>query len=220
MSRASTFSFTEALTRLAFGDATPATAILSALSDGRWDRSRSDALAQLTAAVHALCDAGYSGDVKLWGKSATRSADATLHVGPLRQLTQADCVQFRLFTPRRDALWSGNNQGDEFADSFAAEVSVDGLDELCVDQADFNKFLAKAPKTRTTANIKLPDLSDADLKRWWDRLSDADRDLPQDDLHKRCEAAHPNNSIARQRVRALLPNRRPGPRRITPNSTA
>ncbi len=221
MSGPSTLSLTEAVTDLEFGRAETAATILSALSRGFWGCSRSNALTRLTTAVHTLCDAGYNSDVKIWGKRITPSANATPRVGPLQQLTQAECLQFRLFAPGRDALWSGINRGDEYADAFDAEESEDGFDELCVDKADFDKLMAKhrgtsnsakARPTRAVATINLPSLSDRDLKRWWDSLSDKERDLPMDKLHKQCVAAHPNNSIARQRVRDIAPKRKPGPR--------
>lgn len=76
------------------------------------------------------------------------------------------------------------------------------------------------PPANDARGDKLPSLSDADLNRWWDRLSELERNLPADTLHKQCAAAYPNNSIARQRVRSIAPHRKPGPRPITPKSKA
>lgn len=79
--------------------------------------------------------------------------------------------------------------------------------------------LEEAP-AKVVAGGKLPSLPDAALQRWWKKLSDAERDLPRDNLHKLCVAAHPKNSIARERVRKLEPRRNPGPRPIQPDSAA
>ena len=76
------------------------------------------------------------------------------------------------------------------------------------------------PAVMSVRGGKLPPLSQEALKRWWTGLSDVERDLPSDKLHKQCVSAHPANSIARDRVRALAPQRKPGPRPIEPKSSA
>ena len=59
-------------------------------------------------------------------------------------------------------------------------------------------------------------LMDSALRRWWGRLTDAERNKPQKILLDLCRAAHPGKQIARGRIRALTPHRRPGPRPIGP----
>lgn len=76
------------------------------------------------------------------------------------------------------------------------------------------------PHAKAVGGGKLPRLPDAPLIRWRNALSDEERDLPRVELHKRCVAAHPDNSISRERVRALLPRLKPGPRPIKRNSSA
>lgn len=231
MSGQSTCSLSEALTELAFNDPTPATVVPIAVKDGRWGCSPTAARSRLTKAVHALCDAGYSREVILWGRSITQSPGAAPCLGRLRKLHRTECLENRRFVPGRDGLWPGSNRGDEFPDSFAAfaaEADGVGLDAICVDQADFNKLLARhrgvssaakaSPKGAATTTK--PPLSDAALQLWWNALSDAERDLPRDKLHEMCVAAHPANSIARERVRKISPIRKPGPRPIKPESAA
>lgn len=222
-------SLTEALTDLAFGHPTPASTILSASGGGRIGHTRSDALNRLAVAAHILCDAGYSGEVKLWGKKTTSSTGIAPPEASIQQLTQADYLQFRRIALGYDVLWSGKNKGDEFNDFFAAEVSEICITELCVDRADFSRFLAAHRHTKTAAKpsaamiaptTKKPRLPQPKLKHWWEKLSDKERDLPRDELHKRCVAEHPGNSIARARIRDLAPQRKPGPRPIRPDSTA
>lgn len=70
---------------------------------------------------------------------------------------------------------------------------------------------------RAVGGGKLPSLPDATLQRWWKGLSDRERNLPRQILHERCLHAHPDNSIARERVREILPKRKPGPRPIKPD---
>ncbi len=76
------------------------------------------------------------------------------------------------------------------------------------------------PQAKSAERRKLPPLSQDALQRWWKGLGNADRDLPSDILHKLCMSAHPANSIARDRVRQLVPKRKPGPRPIQPKSSA
>ena len=231
MSGQSTCSLSEALTELAFNDPTPATVVPVAVKDRRWGCSPTAARSRLTKAVHALCDAGYSGEVILWGRSVTQSPGTTPSLGRLRKLRRTECLENRRFVAGRDGLWPGCNRGDELADSFAAFAAEEeglGVDAICVDQAGFNNLLAKhrghgsAAKAspKGTATTTRPRLSDSVLQRWWNALSDAERDLPRDKLHEMCAAAHPAHSIARARVRNISPTRRPGPRPIRPVSAA
>lgn len=217
MSKTSTLSLTEALTRLAFNGPIPAAELPPALNQERWGIDRVHALTELIDAVHTLCNAGYSGEVKLFGKSLQPGAT---HRGLLREITQPQCEQFRLFAPGYDTLWIGSNKGNEFSDSFAAHIGPKGIDDVRVDRTGFKMLMRKRPRIQAIVSCKLPRLSDAKLERWWDRLSEAGRAMPQDDLHKHCVAAHPNNSVSRQRIRDLTPSRKPGPRPITPHSTA
>ena len=76
------------------------------------------------------------------------------------------------------------------------------------------------PPAKAVGGGKLPSLPDAALQRWWNGLSGTERELPRGKLHKRCVAAHPNNSISRVRVREIAPTLRPGPRPIKPDSSA
>lgn len=95
-----------------------------------------------------------------------------------------------------------------------ARASSVHLPTMAVEQG-----LGKLPD-KANASDKLPRLPAAALQRWWDGLSDAERDLPRDKLHKMCVAAHPANSIARERVRKISPIRKSGPRPIKPESAA
>jgi hypothetical protein len=237
MSGQPTFTLLEALTTLAFDDKVSVSMLPVALEQQRWGCTRADALARLESALYTLCDAGYRGDVALWGRTVTSSPGATPQLGALRRLSEAECLEYRLFLPSYDALWQGANQDGEFGDAFTAHASLAQLGDVCVDLVGLTKLaktffrsgtgamtpVAIAPLFPNAGGTKVnrtPRLADAALKRWWDSLSDTDRDLQRDDLHKNCAAAHPNNSIARKRVRDIEPKQRPGPRPVPPESTA
>lgn len=98
--------------------------------------------------------------------------------------------------------------------SMKVKVPFDDLPPMA-DEPKLGEHPSKAQR-----GSKLPSLSDASLKRWLHGLSDDERDLPRNILHERCVAAHPNNSISRERVRDALPRLTPGPRVIKPNSSA
>lgn len=169
MSGQSTCSLSEALTAMAFSDPTPATAMSSALSDGRWGYTRDLGLAQLAKALHALCDAGYKGDIALWGKRVTKSPGETPHLDPLRRLTMGECLEHRRFVPGHDTLWKGENQGSEYEDSFMAHASPVGLGDVCVDLEEFNKHMATHGGTGTatiTPTASPARFTDAEIDAW------------------------------------------------------
>lgn len=226
-----TCSLSEAITYLAFNAPISATVVPIALNDGRWNCTRDVALSKLHHALNVLCNAGYNGSVQLWGRTVNTSSSATPE--PLRCLSKAECIDYRLIVLGRDALWQGKNQLDEFRDAFAAYASSDRLEDVRVDMVDLDTLKTAKRKSHRIASKqhaalplsaqtgskqvnKKKRLPDPNLKRWWDSLSDTERDLPRDELHKRCLAAHPENSIARQRVRDFGPKRKPGPRPIAP----
>jgi hypothetical protein len=57
-----------------------------------------------------------------------------------------------------------------------------------------------------------PDLPEAELRRWWDRLSGARDVLTQEQLRALATNDHPQHSISRERIRALADGRKPGPK--------
>jgi hypothetical protein len=59
---------------------------------------------------------------------------------------------------------------------------------------------------------KPPRLPEAKLKWWWDALSDDERAKGHEELWTLCRDAHPGHSISRERVRALDPGRKRGPK--------
>lgn len=113
-----------------------------AIKNQRWGCSSADALMRLNAAVHALCDAGYRGDLKIWGSPVTQSADLHSRMGAPKKLDQAECLHNRLRVHNRDALRPGSGGSDEFSDMFAAEASIGGFDAVCVDRAELDRLLA------------------------------------------------------------------------------
>lgn len=147
MSGQATCSLSEALTALAFDDPTPVALVPNALKTQRWGCSSDDVLTRLYAAVHTLCDAGYRGDLKIWGRPIRQSGGVAPRLGAPKILNQAECLNNRLFVPNHDALWPGSSSGDEYADAFAAESSIGGFDEVCVDRADLGRLLATASQS-------------------------------------------------------------------------
>ena len=141
MSGQATCTLWEALTELAFGNPIPAAMVPIALKDGRWGCTRAVALVRLAGALSILCDAGYRGDVSLWGKAENTSPEAG-RWGPLRRLTQGECIEHRLFAPGEDSLGVGKNRGSEYDAAFDAHASRAGLGDVRVDRADLSKLLA------------------------------------------------------------------------------
>jgi hypothetical protein len=56
-----------------------------------------------------------------------------------------------------------------------------------------------------------PALSEAELRRWWDKLAGARDTLTQEQLRAPAANHHLQNTISRERIRALADGRKPGP---------
>jgi hypothetical protein len=66
-----------------------------------------------------------------------------------------------------------------------------------------------------------PRLSDSDLKKWFDSLGEKKQaTMSQDELWSAAKEAHPHHTITRDRIRALTPNRKRGPKRFGGKMTA
>lgn len=147
----STCSLSEALTALAFNAPTSARLVPTGIQDGRWSCCPTAARSGLTKAVRALCDAGYRGDVTIFGRTTVFSFGENADPGPLRPLTRSECEAFRLFVPGQDALWEGRNQGNEMEDAFAAHASSEGLGDVRVDLSDLSRLMVTLGATGTEA---------------------------------------------------------------------
>lgn len=69
-----------------------------------------------------------------------------------------------------------------------------------------------APDRGEQADPRKPALSDADLRRWWDRLAHVREGLTQEQLRALAANDHPQRSVSRDRIRALAEGRKPGPK--------
>lgn len=57
-----------------------------------------------------------------------------------------------------------------------------------------------------------PNLPEAELERWWEKLAPVRDGLTQNQLHAVAKADHPQHAVSRERIRALAEGRRPGPK--------
>ena len=57
-----------------------------------------------------------------------------------------------------------------------------------------------------------PALPEAELSRWWDKLAGARDALTQEQLRALATNDHPQNTVSRERIRALAHGRKPGPK--------
>lgn len=79
--------------------------------------------------------------------------------------------------------------------------------------------LTAAPRVKKLTD-RSPPLPEALLRGWWDNLDTEQRALPQNDLERLCRSSFPHHHIARDRVRALDPGRKPGPKPLSGKATA
>ena len=59
-----------------------------------------------------------------------------------------------------------------------------------------------------------PALPEAELRRWWDKLAGARDTLTQEQLRALAANDHPQNTVSRERIRALADGRKSGPKPI------
>lgn len=221
MKQSPTYSLSEALTALAFEDPVQVGAVPQALRDGRWHCTRAIALSELVKALITICNGGYDGRVKIWGRPVNPSSQSP--PAPLRKLSEAECLDCRKIVPGFDSLWLGESQLDEYDNAFDAHTSSPQFEDVQVDNADLEALRLKKKQSARKSNAQISQknnhqtpLPEAELKRWWNSLSDQERELSRNELHKRCLVTYPENSIARQRIRDIEPRRKPGPRPIRP----
>lgn len=79
-----------------------------------------------------------------------------------------------------------------------------------------------AGKMSRTARTTLPPISDSDLKKWWAKqpYKDPGNLTSIDEIVSITRAAHPDKSISRDRIRALIPSRKRGPKPLRGKMTA
>lgn len=130
-------------------------------------------------------------------------------------------------------FWDGMKSNDGSAQNwttgkFAAQVWAEqGFGSVILEGVHFLRSSLDAlfpnlatSQSRSDANeLPKPPLSEGELQRWWDGLSDI-RLLPTDEIWALASAHFKHHSVSRDRVRAIVPRRPPGPRPITPESSA
>jgi hypothetical protein len=110
-----------------------------------------------------------------------------------------------------------NENGDNHLGSpyHGANLFVKNKDWGCFVNGAATKPVAYAHFTSV-----LPTLSATDLEKWWGELSDDHKAKPHTDLHNLCKSAHPLKLITRERIRALAPGRKRGPKPFGGKATA
>jgi len=82
-------------------------------------------------------------------------------------------------------------------------------------RSSLNVLLPSAPLSPDEnggSDPRKPALSEADLRRWWEKLAAVRDGLTQEQLRALVANDHPHKSVARDRIRALAEGRKPGPR--------
>lgn len=97
---------------------------------------------------------------------------------------------------------------------------LDALISVCK-LPGYDRGLDKSVKAKNRFNAaESPRLSEFALQNWWCSLDAETQRLPQTQITELCKAAFPRNSISRDRIRALDPGRKPGPKPIGEEATA
>lgn len=176
--------------------------------------------AALEAATNALADAGHAGKIVFEGlhqptghsssSAAPNQQISTTHLRDYRQLDIAlDALRFG-----QGLAWMPNAKGSWV---YAPNARPDHFVKVIVNRRSLmTQFAPVRGRPAGTLISALPDLSDADLRKWWEALDEHERALPRENLLERCASAHPNHKVTRERIRKLTPGRRPGPRKIQP----
>lgn len=110
------------------------------------------------------------------------------------------CGDFEFY----QTIKSDEGQSFAFACAFGVVVDRSSLPVIGDDASKRATIAGNRKRLPTTA-----------LQAWWDGLDENTRALPQDTLWMICKAHFPSNSVARDRIRALDPGRKPGPKPIS-----
>lgn len=70
----------------------------------------------------------------------------------------------------------------------------------------------RSPDEEGQVDPRKPNLPEADLQRWWDKLLPAREALSQNHLWLLAKGDHPQHTVSRERIRALTEGRTPGPK--------
>ncbi len=94
--------------------------------------------------------------------------------------------------------------------------------EIAVDRDGVEQFRQHISSQHYSASMSwpqpetsgLPTLPEAQLRTWFESLSDSEKNQSQDMLWAACKSANPDHKITRQRIRTLTPDRKRGPKPI------
>ena len=152
MSRApSTISLTEAITTLALGKSLATSELHSALASSELGISRADVHRLAQAAAGNICDAGFTGQLEIWGTRALgESCLSDGDTGRVERLSPADLMNYRHYELGVDALWHHaldigheanlDAASAEFIHAFAAHAAADNIRNVKVIRSGFDKF--------------------------------------------------------------------------------
>jgi hypothetical protein len=83
---------------------------------------------------------------------------------------------------------------------------------LWVKERDWREWLTRFMRESALCDPSLPPVSEAALSAWFKGLSEAQRQLSKVALLELAKAAFPQNRVARERIRKIGPQKKPGPR--------
>lgn len=75
-------------------------------------------------------------------------------------------------------------------------------------------------KVRSMQRNENPRLPEAMLQAWWSGLDEEAKSLPQRALEDICRGSFPRHHVSRDRIRALIPSRKPGPKPLCDKTPA
>lgn len=187
MHGSATLTLTEAVTFLAFGRALTRVQLKEARRDQSLGLCPTTLTQALQNAAVAVCDAGYEGQVAIFG---TKESDEV--PGPRMKLSPVDLVNYRTFFAELDALLRASDVGDEFDLSFSAGASGDFFRDVAVDRKQLEAL--QRHRTLTAGGRRM---SEAEVSDW----VASQPPMSADEAHKRFRKQFPHEPMSQASMR-------------------
>ena len=209
-------TLSEALSWMAFGDVRDKQLLNSELAGASFGMDYARAKQCLEEAVSSLTDAASGGSLEMRGKYLTNH-DVDPDGVKIEVIPAVELDNQRQFDITIDGLrfgsglaWLPDEQGECV---YTACNHPDFYTEVTVNRRDLMRVFSGGVAGRSAAKRgALVRISEPALQKWWGQLTPEERALPRSAHSEMCKVSHPGNSVARSRIRALTPDRNPGPK--------
>jgi hypothetical protein len=209
-------TLSEALSWVAFSNPLDRLSLNKELADTAFGLGFSAAKRQMEDSLEKLMDAASRDKVQFTGKHLLSHRSDPDGV-KTQVIPPIECQNFRQFDITADALRFGSGLAwypeADWSWRYTTNKRPEFFTQIKVRRSDLmHIFAARVDGLPATAKGQMPPLPESELKKWWGKLTQEQRELSRVRLTEMCSTDFPNNSIARQRIRDLTLGRMRGPK--------